>query len=212
MADTGALPPTEGIADLVGVLDALVEQRPRGEPLLPMLLFAGEHADALVLGLSDRLRTASGEPVVPHVIVRARRGAAGDDDIAFFDHVANEISRAAPAGMGRIDLPEYWTVRDILDVATTRRRYKEQRKDLRDRLYARRRQAQPVVEWLDNLVTSSTSNRAVRFGQALLRPVALDLPRLVFGRRLARGRRFRWFTDQISRVTGRSDEIGRAHV
>lgn len=207
MADGVALPPIEGIPDLVGVLDALVEQRPRGEPPLPALLFEGEHADALVLGFGDRLRDSSGEPVVPHAIIRGRRGAAGDDDIAFFDHVANEISRAAPAGMGRIDLPEYWTVRDILDVATTRRRYREQRRELRDRLYARRRQAQPVVEWLDNLVSSSTSNRAVRFGQALLRPVALDLPRLVFGRRLARGRRFRWFTEQISRVTGRSDDF-----
>lgn len=205
-AGTTGVPPIEGVADLVGVLDELAASRPAGDPPLPVLLLRGTHADELVLGLRERLRTASGEPVVPHVLLPGRRRGGGADDVAFLDQLANEVCRSAPAGVGPIDLPSYWTVRDILDLPATRRRYPEQRRELRDRLYARGRRSRPVVDWLDRLVTSAAPNRAVQVGQSLLRPVAVDLPRLVFGWRLARGRRFRWFNEQIARVTGRGDD------
>jgi ABC-type branched-subunit amino acid transport system substrate-binding protein len=201
------IPALEGIAELVAVFDALAARRPPGDPPLPVVLFRGDRADELVLGLRDRLRTSAGEPTVPHVVVRGRRRRDHpDDDIAFLDQVANEVARAAPAGMGRIDLPSYWTVRDILDLPTHRRSYEEQRRELRDRLHARGRQARPVVDWLDRVVTGVAANRAVEVVQTLLRPVAIDLPRLVFGRRLARGRRLRWFSEQIARVTGRGGD------
>ena len=108
--------------------------------------------------------------------------------------------------MGRIDLPSYWTVRDILDLPAQRTRFDEQRRELRDRLYARGRQARPVVDWLDRVVSGTAPNRAVHLGQVVLRPLAVDSPRLVFGWRLARGRRFRWFGEQIARVTGRGGD------
>ncbi|HEY8547324.1 MAG TPA: ABC transporter substrate-binding protein, partial [Acidimicrobiales bacterium] len=206
-AGTSGIPALDGVDDLVGVLDALAARRPPGDPPLPVLLVRGRHADELVGGLADRLRTSAGDPTVPHVVVRGRRPRdRADDELVFLDHLANEVARSAPPALGRIALPTYWTVRDVLDLPVHRRSYAEQRREVRDRLYARGRQARPVVDWLDRVVGGTAPNRVVQGLQALLRPVAVELPRLVFGRRLARGRRYRWFAEQIARVTGRSDD------
>lgn len=205
-AGSASIPAVAGVVDLVGTLDTLVERRPPRDPALPLLVFVGDGANGLVVGFRDRLHSSQGQTTVPHVLIGGPGQRAPTDDVELLEHIANEITRAAPPGTGRIDLPGFRTVRDILDVQCTQKWYRDRPKELRDKLYARRRQAGPLVEWLDNLVSSTSPNRVVRFGQALLRPAAVDLPRLLYGRRLARGRRMRWFSEQIARVTGRSDD------
>jgi len=212
MADADRIPAIEGVDDLVAAFDALAARRPPGDPPIPVLLVRGDRADGLVLGLGERLRSGGGEATVPHVVVAARRRREPSDDIAFLDQLANDICRSAPAGMGRIGLPTYWLVRDVLDTPIHRRSVAEQRRELRDRLYARHRDDRPAIDWLVRLATADNPNRLLQAVQALLQPVAVDVPRLVFGRRLARSRRLRWFVDQIARVTGRphDDVLGAA--
>lgn len=207
MATDGVgIPAVEGVVDLVAELDSLVERRPPRDPALPLLLVVGDGSGRFVLGFRERLRSSQGQATVPHVLVGDPGHPAPADDLELLEHLANEACRALPPGTGSIDLPAFRTVRDVLDVQCTSRRYRDRPRELRDKLYARRREAGPVVEWLDNLVSSTSPNRVVSFGQALLRPLALDLPRRLYGRRLARGRRYRWFGEQIARVTGRGDD------
>lgn len=225
--DRHRIPPVEGIPDLIGRLDRLVEQRPAGNPLLPALLLHGQGADRLVHGFAQRLETHVYEAVVPHVLVTSgdpsrteqadlgsQNDEAGDSraDILLFDEIARGLERSMPSPMGKLDLPTYWTVREMLDVVITRNSHRAQRKQLRDALYLRHQDRSPTAGWIAHVVESTASHRMARFWQALIQPLLVGIPRAAFGWRLGRGRRLRWLGEQIARATGRSgrDVLGSA--
>jgi hypothetical protein len=197
------VPAVAGIEDLFTQIDKLAKSRPRGNPLLPPLLFHGDLADATVTGYRKRLRVG-GKWTVPNVLVQS--GAAVDpaDDPGFFDGIAAGLKRAMPggwrgmAGVRGLRLPLYRRARDVLDAHPSADVDADPRRDLRNQLHDRRSKLLSWKEPLDDAGEHATGNHLLRL-LGLVGVVAVPLSRVLFGWRLRFGR-FRWFCKNVERI------------
>jgi hypothetical protein len=206
--------PADGVAAFIEQLDALARRRPRSDPRLPTMVVTGAHADELVEGYAARL-IVDGRPSVPHVLLdclRARPGSAAptvsDADARLLDRVADALGQSLPGGLrgmhgGRgLRLPRYRTLRHVLDATTPAATEPERRRQLRDALYAHRRELGAPAGWLDPLAAWLDKVGIGPVSGALVARPLVGASRAVFGMRLGVSRRFTWFRKEMATVTG----------
>lgn len=211
--------PADGIDQLVGTFAYLAGRRLRGSRPVPIVLLRGAGGPHLVEDLRGRLVDAR-RPTVPHAWVDGRgdrtappppapagrpdeqdgdrTDVAPDEtaqDLAVLDAISRALTTTMPTPMGRLRPWRYQTLRSVLGVQVGLGEQPDQRRDLRDQVYALDQQ-QPRHRAARVLTTFVRWFPAI--GQWLTDEPIVSLDRFLVGRRLTRDPALQWVSEQVS--------------
>lgn len=211
--NTPEIPTIRDIQYLIEELDGIAARRPKNNPQLPVVLFGDKGAkrtlaQRIIVGYRNRLRDAQKDWLIPHAFISARAlEDLRNNDYALLDTIENQLQDYMPKNMGRLRLTNFCAIRAILKMENNRAAdldYEEQQAAVRTLLYKKYIDKRPWLHWLQggmaNLDLTADSLRGW-FSISLtlaLKLIARPFIWLTYGRHLAFGRRYKWFTDQLA--------------